>query len=607
MGVVPEPSPSKNAVVIGERKKKAPKLSEPSPSKTVQGLKIATPQGQDAPLSADVPRESCQGATSKKVPKVPKEGLKIATSQSQDARLSTDVPQEPCQGANLKKVPKEAQPTKQGLKIAMPAKMLLYCREPCQDAILKKAPNKAQPTKQGLNLVKGLGTLKAQKSGQSKEVNGTAGTQPGAPKEDQQTKQVGLCPGLSVGARVLIRPLEGSKEWSSEGGERHNRLRATQDTGMPLLLPGFILLCHRMNKRKTKADVKEKEGMAVPEQHNVKRLKRMKEVGVREVAFEQKLAIDEVKGHTSNGQLEKVPENKIALKRDGMKKKAKKHVEKGLEDKGPANKAPALVGSSKRPKLQVKRAKQLGASCIASTTTTSKTSNEKPYVEVINGDKLVSICRAKPPFASRNTLMEKRSRMMQHLKKVHGLDVFIPQRLGGRPRGSVSNDMPKSSIRDQAQAQQRFKDVNQKFSVNRRRIEERAKHRAALTWDVLPRKAQKAMKKNTFIMEFVVNHMKMVDQKEEAMKKEIKGCVEEGYESRGARDCSDGDDIDDDGSGGGDDKADCEDDGTDDEDDSSGSDEGNSEGVNEQDDAQDVSTDEDEVQEILSSPASILA
>ncbi|MCO5588883.1 hypothetical protein L7F22_042844 [Adiantum nelumboides] len=125
-------------------------------------------------------------------------------------------------------------------------------------------------------------------------------------------------------------------------------------------------------QEKGKADVKEEEGAAVlPKQHiNVKRLKRMKEVGVREVAFEWKLAIDEVKVrvHTGKGQLEKVSENKIALKRNAMKKKAKMHVEKGLEVKGPSDNALALVGSSKRPKFQVKRAKQSRASCIASTT-----------------------------------------------------------------------------------------------------------------------------------------------------------------------------------------------------------------------------------------------
>ncbi|MCO5574935.1 hypothetical protein L7F22_028730 [Adiantum nelumboides] len=219
----------------------------------------------------------------------------------------------------------------------------------------------------------------------------------------------------------------------------------------------------------------------------------MKEVEVRE-AIERKLVV-KVKGHTDKGQLEKVPKVKIALKRNGVKNKAKKHVEKGQEDEGPTDKALDLVGSSKRPNLQVKRAKQSGASCTTSTTVT-------PYVEFINEGKLGRICRAEPPCASRNTLMEKQTQMIQHSKKVHGLDVFIPQRLGGRPRGS-----------EQRPAQIKCT-------------------RSAHTWDVLPRKARMAMKKDTFIMQFVANHMKTIDQREQAMKKEIKSHVEEGYESR---------------------------------------------------------------------------
>ncbi|MCO5557569.1 hypothetical protein L7F22_011135 [Adiantum nelumboides] len=502
----PEPLSCKPAAVTKEGKKGALEAQQPE-----QGLKIATPAGQDAPLSTDVPREPCQGATLKKAPKAPK-GLKIAMPAGQDAPLLADVPWEPCQGVTLKKVPKEAQPTKQ-----------------------------------------------AQKSGQSKEVSSTMGTQPGAPKAPKEDQCLGSGP-------LKAQKSGQAKEMSGTVGFKPPRTQ--------------------VNKRKVKADVKEKEGTTVPKQHNVKKLKKMKKVGIREV---------KVKGTWTRDSWRKC---KIALKRDGMKKMAKKHVEKGLEDKEPADKALALVGSSKRSKLQVKGAKQSGGSCTTSTTMTSKTSNEKPYVEVINGDKLVRICRAEPPCASRNTLMEKRSRMMQHVKK---------------------------------------------------RIEERAKDRAALTRDVLPCKAQKAMKKDTFIKS-VVNHMKMVNQKEEAMRKEIKSHVEEGYKSRcqikvgmliakgdkgksseGSDDGGDeddgssqdggGDDDSDDGSnedaddddggsdvsGGGDDKAAGENDGTDDKDDGSGSDEGDSEGVSEQDDVQDVSTDEDEVQEILSSPTSFLA
>ncbi|MCO5549368.1 hypothetical protein L7F22_002839 [Adiantum nelumboides] len=399
MDVVPKPSPRKSAAVTEGRKKKSPKVSEPLPSKKVQaldqgvppstivdpksckpadvtkegkkgaskaqqpeqGLKIATSQGQDAPLSPDVPRESCQGATSKKAPKAPN----ITTPQSQDAHLSTDVSREPCQGVTLKKaskVPKEAQPTRQGLKIATPAgqdaSLSDVPQEPCQDATLKKAPKEAQPPKQGLDLVKGSSALKAKKSGQSKEESDTAGTRPGAPKppkEDNGTKQdlivfegssplkaqksgQAKCYGCQYVQDLIV--FEGSGPLKAQKSGQTKEVSGTAGSKPPKT---------QVNKRKAKADVKEKEGTTVLEQHNVKKLKKMKEVGVCEVAFERKLTIDEgkVKGHTGKGQLEKVPEDKFALKRDNMKKKSKKHVEKGLEDKGSVDKALALVGSSK--------------------------------------------------------------------------------------------------------------------------------------------------------------------------------------------------------------------------------------------------------------------
>ncbi|MCO5612984.1 hypothetical protein L7F22_067257 [Adiantum nelumboides] len=194
--------------------------------------------------------------------------------------------------------------TKNGLKIATPLKIAMSVdqdaplsvdvpREQGQNATLKKAPKVPKEAKQDMIVLEGSSPLKVQKSGHAKKLSGTAGSEP--PKT-------------------------------------------------------------QVNKRKAKADVKEKEGTAVLEQQNVKRLKRMKEVEVRE-AIEQKIAVDE---------LEKVLEVKIALK--GVKNKAKKHVEKGQEDEGLADKAHALVGSSKRPKLQVKRAKQSGASYTTSTT-----------------------------------------------------------------------------------------------------------------------------------------------------------------------------------------------------------------------------------------------
>ncbi|MCO5559304.1 hypothetical protein L7F22_012900 [Adiantum nelumboides] len=378
--VVLEPLPVKIAAMIGE----GPSNDDVFPLAVVEpelyksaaaGLKIATLQDQDAPLSADVPQEACQGAALKKAPKAPKEiqptkqGLKRATPLKIDAPLLADVPQEPCQGlkiamlegqdaplsadvsqeqgqdATLKKVPKAPKvpkEAKQGLKMATPALQdaplsLDVPQEPCQDASSKKgptpkAPMEAQPTKQGLNLVKGSGMLKAQTVSQPKEVSGT----------------------------VDMIVLEGSSPLKVQKSGQAKKLSGTAGSKPPKT---------QVNKRKAKADVEEKEGTAVPKQQNVKRLKRMKEVEVRE-AIERKLSVDEVKvkGHTGKGQLEKMSEVKIALKRDGVKNMAKKHVEKGQENEAPANKALALVNSSKRPKLQVKRAKQSGASCTTSTT-----------------------------------------------------------------------------------------------------------------------------------------------------------------------------------------------------------------------------------------------
>ncbi|MCO5611991.1 hypothetical protein L7F22_066252 [Adiantum nelumboides] len=382
----------------GAALKKAPKApKEIQPTK--QGLKRATPLKIDAPLSADVPREQGQGVASKKAPKAPKVAtpLKIAMPPSQDAPLSMDVPQEQCQGSVLKKAPKapkEVQPTRHGLKIATPLKIAMpegqdaplstdVPREQGQGATLKKAPK-------DMIVLEGSSPLKFQKSGQAKKLSGT-----------------------------VVRP--------------------TQDT----------------------------EGTAVPEQQNVKRLKRMKEVEVRE-AIEQKLGVDEikVKGHTDKGQLQKVPQVKIALKRDGVKNKAKKHVEKGQEDEGPADKALALVGSSKRPKLQVKRAKQSGQVVL-------------------------------PP------------------QLCGGSDISGGDDNGGGDISGGGDDLSGGS--------------------------------------------------------------------------NISG----GGDDDGGGDISGGDDDD-------------EDDGTDDEDDGNGSGKGDSESVSEQDGAQDVSSDKDEVQEILSSPASIL-
>ncbi|MCO5610250.1 hypothetical protein L7F22_064486 [Adiantum nelumboides] len=229
---------------------------------SVTGLKIATPQGQDAPLSTDIPREPCQGF----------EDCNVSGPRCS----SVNVPRESCQGATLKKVQ----------------------RSP-------KVPNKAQSTKQGLNLVKGSGALKVKK--RSVEVGEQHNGQ--TPRDSKGSKK-------RSNEINRIESLEGLKEWSSKEEKRHSTLGATQDTG------------------------EQKKGQGRCERKKVK-----------------------VKGHTSKGQLKKVTKVEIALKKNSMKKKTKKHVEKRLEDEELADKALVLVNSSKRFKLQVKRAKQSGVNC----------------------------------------------------------------------------------------------------------------------------------------------------------------------------------------------------------------------------------------------------
>lgn len=56
--------------------------------------------------------------------------------------------------------------------------------------------------------------------------------------------------------------------------------------------------------------------------------------------------------------------------------------------------------------------------------------------------------------------MDKRVRMMEHLKRVHNIKIDIPINVGGRPIGISLGRVPKSSARDQARAADRFLDVD---------------------------------------------------------------------------------------------------------------------------------------------------
>ncbi|MCO5608760.1 hypothetical protein L7F22_062976 [Adiantum nelumboides] len=245
-------------------------------------------------------------------------------SQGQDAPLLAHVPQKACQSAISKKAPKapkDIQPTKQGLKITTLLKIAMpkgqdaplsadVPREQGQGATLKNAPKVPKEAKQGLKMA----TRALQDAPLSLDVpkepcqdaSSKKAPAPKAPMEAQPTKQ-----------DMIV--LEGESPLKVQKSGQANKLHDTAGFKPP----------------------------------KTERLKRMKEVEVRE-AIERKLAVDEVKvkGHTGKGQLEKVSEVKIALKKDGVKNNAKKHVEKGQEDEGPHNKARALVSFSKRPKLQ---------------------------------------------------------------------------------------------------------------------------------------------------------------------------------------------------------------------------------------------------------------
>ncbi|MCO5600882.1 hypothetical protein L7F22_054999 [Adiantum nelumboides] len=243
----------------------------------------------------DVAPEPCQGSFASLLPAIVQvvsidrlqhmQALEIATHFDQDVPPLADVALESCQGAlAMADVAPEPYPgaepssckltavTKRKKKKASKAQQI--AREPCQGAPSKK-PSKApkaqrRPNEQNrcqhvqdLNVIEGSGTLKTQKSDQAKEVSGTTGVEP--PKT--QCYVIG--------------------EQEKDQGRRERE-----------------------------------EVTAVPEQHNVKKLKKMKEVGIREVAFELKLAINEVqvknkgKGHTDKGQPEKGLEDKIV--RRGM-------------------------------------------------------------------------------------------------------------------------------------------------------------------------------------------------------------------------------------------------------------------------------------------------
>ncbi|MCO5573204.1 hypothetical protein L7F22_026971 [Adiantum nelumboides] len=125
--------------------------------------------------------------------------------------------------------------------------------------------------------------------------------------------------------------------------------------------------------------------------------------------------------------------------------------------------------AAKLPKQQAKKTKGKGS--LVNPTEKLKSADlllsSQLYVELHIDGKLVRMCRVDPACPSRNTQMEKRTRMMDHLKKQHGLNVAIPNKVGGRVGGVSLNLVSKSSIRDQIRTQERFQEVDRKYEVNR--------------------------------------------------------------------------------------------------------------------------------------------
>ncbi|MCO5604291.1 hypothetical protein L7F22_058456 [Adiantum nelumboides] len=88
----------------------------------------------------------------------------------------------------------------------------------------------------------------------------------------------------------------------------------------------------------------------------------------------------------------------------------------------------------------------------------------QPYVELYVDGKIVRMCRADPACPSRNTWMEKRQHMVDHVRKKHGLRVEIPHRVRGRVTGAPLNPIPMSTQRDRLQVTKLFEDMDYNLS-----------------------------------------------------------------------------------------------------------------------------------------------
>ncbi|MCO5554034.1 hypothetical protein L7F22_007560 [Adiantum nelumboides] len=139
----------------------------------------------------------------------------------------------------------------------------------------------------------------------------------------------------------------------------------------------------------------------------------------------------------------------------------------------------------------------------------------KPYL-----GRLVRMCRVDPTCPSRNTKMEKQTRMMDHLRKQHGLNVAIRTRVDGRVGGVSLNLVPKSSMRDQIRTQEHFQEVDRKYKVNRKAVERRAVIKALECWDCINKRHVRCSK-DDFVQNFVASRMRKADAMQELKKDAI--------------------------------------------------------------------------------------
>lgn len=161
--------------------------------------------------------------------------------------------------------------------------------------------------------------------------------------------------------------------------------------------------------------------------------------------------------------------------------------------------------------------------------------NVLPYVELFLPDgRLVRQCRASCTCPKRFTFESRRDRMATHLLSMHGLDVDIPIRKGGRPVDAESRRygamLPNPNRATwEKQAKTRFGEKDRKAKTNALVQECRLKVRALELWNASGCKAGE-LTKSEFIVEFVQNGMAKYMSKKAARLHRIQKTIDDGYD-----------------------------------------------------------------------------